>query len=197
MLANTTLMNILLLNGNTETHSFSKSICTAYIEGAKQIGHTIEVLNIGDMQFDPILREGYHTTQTLEPDLVDFQRKILWAQHFVIVYPTWWGGPPAILKGLFDRAFYSGFAYKYHDNDPLWDKLLKGRSAHLITTMDAPVLWYKFAYHSAGTNMLKNAILKFCGIKPVKVTYITRVRYKKPKELEQDLLKIRELAKDW
>lgn len=189
-------MNILLLNGNTETHSFSKSICAAYIEGAKQTGQTIEVLTIGDMQFDPILREGYHTQQTLEPDLVDFQRKVLWAQHLVIVYPTWWGGPPAALKGLFDRAFYSGFAYKYHDNDPLWDKLLKGRSAHLITTMDAPVLWYKFAYHSAGTNMLKNAILKFCGITPVKVTYITRVRYKKPKELEQELLKIKELAKN-
>jgi NAD(P)H dehydrogenase (quinone) len=188
-------MNILLLNGNTETESFTKAICAAYLEEAKQAGHTVELLNIGNMQFDPVLHEGYHNLQPLEADLVDFQQKVLWAKHIVIVYPTWWGGPPAILKGLFDRAFYSGFAYKYHDNDPLWDKLLKGRSAHLITTMDAPKIWYQMMYHSAGTNMLKNAVLKFCGIKPVKVTYISRVRYKKHIELEQELVKIKKTAR--
>jgi NAD(P)H dehydrogenase (quinone) len=188
-------MNILLLNGNTETESFSKSICAAYVEEAQQARHTVELLNIGNIQFDPVLHEGYHTIQPLEPDLLDFQQKVLWAKHIVIVYPTWWGGPPALLKGLFDRAFYSGFAYKYHDKDPMWDKLLKGRSAHLITTMDAPKIWYQMMYHSAGTNMMKNAILKFCGIRPVKVTYISRVRYKKHEELERELAKIKKMAR--
>lgn len=187
-------MKILLLNGNTEKESFSKSICAAYEEGAKNAGHEINTLHIGDMQFDPVLHEGYHSIQALEPDLVHFQQMVLWANHIVIVYPTWWGGPPAVLKGLFDRSFYSGFAYKYHDKGPFWDKLLKGRSAHLITTMDAPLLWYWLAYRSAGTHMIKNAILKFCGISPVKTTYITRIRYKTHEQLAKDLEKVKAMA---
>lgn len=187
----TCVMNILLLNGNNERHSLSAAICEAYKQGAEQAGHTVALVHIGQLQFDAILHEGYHTIQNLEPGLLDFQQKVLWCHHFVIVYPTWWGGMPAQLTGLFDRCFYSGFAYKYHDKGLAWDKLLKGRSAHIITTMDAPYAWYLFAYRSAGTNMLKHAILKFCGFSPVKTDFITRVRYKSAAQLQKEIDQIR------
>lgn len=188
-------MKILLLNGNNQQHSLSAAICAAYKEGAAGQGNEVVQLNIGEMRFDPVLHEGYHNIQELEPDLKDFQQKLLWANHFVIVYPTWWGSMPAMLKGLFDRSLYSGFAYKYHDKDPMWDKLLKGRSAHIITTMDAPFLWYFFFYRSAGTHTLKNAILEFCGIQPVKTSYIGRVRYKTKEQLAADINRIKAMAK--
>ncbi len=187
-------MNILVLNGNNEQESLSSAICNAYMEGAQSAGSNVKLVNINELHFDPILHEGYHTVQELEPDLIDLQQKILWAKHLVIVYPTWWGGLPALLTGLFDRCFYSGFAYKYHDKDPLWDKLLKGRSAHLITTMDAPYIWYFFAYRSAGTHILKDAILKFCGFSPVKTSFISRVRYKTKEQLSIEVGKIKKMA---
>lgn len=187
-------MNVLILNGNSEKESFSRSICAAYAEGARQAGHQVTVVHIGEMQFDPVLHEGHHSIQPLEPDLVHFQEMVKAARHIVIVYPTWWGGLPAILKGLFDRSFYQGFAYQYHEKDPFWDKLLKGRSAHIITTMDAPTIWYWFAYRSAGNNMLKRAILQFCGISPVKTTLIGNVRNKNHEILGQHLENIRQLA---
>lgn len=188
-------MKILILNGNNKQESLCSAICTAYQEGAQQGGNEVQLVNIAQLKFDPILHEGYEAIQKLEPDLVDFQQKLLWAQHFVVVYPTWWGSLPALLKGLFDRSFYSGFAYKYHDKGPFWDKLLKGRSAHLITTMDAPFLWYFLAYRSAGTHTLKNAILKFCGFSPVKTSSITRVRFKTKQQLSAEIDKIRDRAK--
>lgn len=187
-------MNILVLNGNNESVSLSAAICEAYIEGARTKGHDVILMNISEMDFDPVLHEGYHSIQELEPCLKEFQEKLLWAKHFVVVYPTWWGSLPAKLVGLFDRSFYAGFAYKYHDKDPLWDKLLAGRSAQIITTMDAPYLWYFFVYRSAGTNMLRNAILKFCGIKPVSTYHIARVRYKTRGQLQKEINKIKELA---
>ena len=187
-------MKILILNGNNQQESLCGALCTAYHEGAQQAGNEVRVLRLAEMQFDPVLHEGYHVVQPLEPDLIDFQEHVLWAEHIVIVYPTWWGALPAKLKGLFDRSFYSGFAYKYRENSPMWDKLLKGRSAHLITTMDAPYLWYFFAYRSAGTNMLRSAILKFCGISPVKTSFVTRVRFKTREQLGHELRKIQELA---
>lgn len=187
-------MKVFILNGNSEKESLSKSICAAYEEGAKKAGHIVTVLHIGDMQFDPILHEGHHIIQALEPDLVKFQENILAAKHIVIVYPTWWGGLPAILKGLFDRSFYTGFAYQYHEKDPFWDKLLKGRSAQIITTIDAPKFWYWFAYRSAGNNMLKRAILQFCGINPVKTKLLCNIRNKNHEALEKDLEGIKKMA---
>ena len=60
-------------------------------------------MRLGDLRFDPVLREGYQQVQALEPDLLQAQANILWAEHLVLVYPIWWGGIPALLKGFFDR----------------------------------------------------------------------------------------------
>ena len=189
-------VKILILNGNNKRESLSAAIWKAYRDGATEGGNEVILVNIAELKFDPILHEGYLVVQEMEPDLIDFQQKLLWADHFVVVYPTWWGGLPALLKGLFDRSFYSGFAFKYHDKGPMWDKLLSGRSAHVITTMDAPFLWYFLFYRSAGTNLIKNAILKFCGFSPVKTSYVTRVRFKNEQQLSAEINKIKVRAKN-
>ncbi len=46
------------------------------------------------------------------------------------------GEDPALMKGFFDRIFLPGFAFKYREGKALPDKLLKGRTAHLLVTMD-------------------------------------------------------------
>jgi putative NADPH-quinone reductase len=76
--------------------------------------------------------------QPLGPDLVRAQQALLAARHVAWVYPVWWGTMPALLKGFLDRTLVSGFAYRYRPNSPLWDRLLRGRSAELLVTMDAP-----------------------------------------------------------
>ena len=93
------------------------------------------------MQTDSAL--GYAQIQPLEPDLLDAQASITWAQHLVWVYPIWWGGLPALLKGFLDRIFLPGFAFKYRPNSALWDRLLTGRSAELLVTMDSPPWYYR------------------------------------------------------
>jgi len=52
----------------------------------------------------------------------------------------------------------------------LWDRLLKGKSARLIVTMDSPKWYYSMVYKSPGHNSIKKGVLEFCGIKPVKIT---------------------------
>ena len=94
----------------------------------------------------------------------------------MLVYPIWWGSVPGLLKGFFDRVLYSGFAYSYHQTDPMWDGLLKGRSAHIFTTSDAPNIWTLLAYRNSDLGTVKNATLGFCGIRPVKVTRFDRMK---------------------
>jgi putative NADPH-quinone reductase len=123
-----------------------------------------------------LLRGGYSEIQPLELDLKTSQEKITWCDHLVIVYPIWWGMMPALLKGFLDRCWLPGFAFKYHKNDPMWDKLLKGRSARMIITSDAPYLFNLLIYWNAPYKVMKNMVLKFSGFSPVKITAIGRVK---------------------
>ncbi len=69
------------------------------------------------------------------------------------------------VQGLFERLLLPGKAFSYHTNDPFWDKLLKGRSAQVITTMDTPRWYYWLAYRDSGLHRIKRTILGFVGIK--------------------------------
>lgn len=149
---------------------FCKSLADAYEKGAKDAGHEVKRMNLGDMQFDTVLHKGYKVIQQLEPDLKTFQENIKWCEHFVVVYPTWWTSMPAQLKGLFDRAWISGFAFRFKPSG-LWSKLLGGRSAHVFTTMGAPA-FFEFMFFGNVTGLLKNNLLKFAGFSPVKATWI-------------------------
>jgi len=141
----------------------------AYRQGASAAGAEVRFLALGDLAFDPILHHGYRQIQPLEPDLEAAQADIAWAGHLVWVYPIWWGGLPALLKGFLDRVFLPGFAFKYRPDSALWDRLLAGRSAELLVTMDSPPWYYRWVQRQPGHRQMKKAILEFSGIKPVRV----------------------------
>jgi putative NADPH-quinone reductase len=183
-------MKIYILLAHPNKHSLNGAFADAYEKRAKELGHDVRRQNLGDMKFDPVLWEGYNAIQELEPDLKESQQHILWCEKWVIFYPIWWGSIPAIFKGFLDRTLYSGFAYKYHDTGPLWDKLLTGRCAHIFTTCDAPRFWIYFMYRNSDINTVKRATLNFCGIRPVKVTRFDRIRYRTKERLQKMIGKI-------
>lgn len=143
------------------------------------------------MKFSPNLADGYRKITELEEDLIRSQDSIRWAEHLVFVYPTWWGTMPALLKGFIDRTVLPGFAFKYRDNSPWWDRLLTGRSARMIVTMDAPVWFFRLVYGKPGHNAMKKMILEFCGIKPVKKTSFGSVKRSSEKQRESRLKGVR------
>jgi NAD(P)H dehydrogenase (quinone) len=183
-------MKIYILLGHPDSESFNGQIFETYVASARANGHEVKLQKLGNLRFDPVLWKGYKMVQALEPDLLTAQENILWCDHWVIIYPIWWGSLPALLKGFFDRTLYSGFAYKYHKNDPFWDKLLKGRSAEIITTCDAPRWWIWWQYRNSDLNTIKRAILEFCGFHPVIVKRIDRLRFKSESERKKILSSI-------
>ncbi len=190
------MKKILIILGHPNRETFGGSLADSYHSGALKSGAEVKEINLADMSFDPILHLGYKEIQALEPDLVDAQESIKWAEHIVFVYPTWWGTMPALLKGFIDRTFLPGFGFKYRPNSPFWDKLLTGKSARLIITMDAPV-WYNYWINgNAGPKAMKKATLEFCGIKPVKVTTIGSVRFLKPEQIANWLKRVEKLGEE-
>ncbi|WP_312556955.1 NAD(P)H-dependent oxidoreductase [Empedobacter brevis] len=171
---------ILIINGHPNKDAFNNGIAIAYKTGAENTGAEVKEIVIGDLQFNPNLQFGYQKRIELEPDLIEAWEKIKWAEHLVWVHPVWWGGLPAITKGFIDRLFLPGFAFQYQENSIWWDKLLKGKTARIITTLDQPSWYYWLVYGRPSVNQLKKSTLEFCGIKPVKVTYIAVVKIATP-----------------
>lgn len=162
--------NIVVILGHPDSNSYCASLAESYVKAAEEKGHNLKLFKLGDARFDPILHHGHNQRQELEPDLVEIREAIQWASHIVFVYPIWWGSIPALLKGFIDRTFLPGFAFRYRPNSIWWDRLLAGRSAHLIVTMDTPPWYYRWIYKMPGHNQMKITILEWCGVKPVKIS---------------------------
>lgn len=166
------MKKILIIQGHPDRNSYCHALATAYQRGAQNAQAEVRIIHPGTLDFNPNLAHGYHQRITLEPCLQQAQEDIRWAEHIVIVFPVWWGMVPAVLKGFIDRVFLPGFAFKKRPNSLWWDKLLKGRTARIISTMDQPAWYYWLIYKMPSTNAIKKLTLEFCGIKPVKVSSI-------------------------
>ena len=93
----------------------------------------------------------------------------------VWVHPIWWFGWPAVMKGFIDRVFLPGVTFKY-EKGPIPKKLLKGKTGRIIATADTPSFYYRFFLGSPATKQLKQGTLQFCGVSPVRTTYIAPLR---------------------
>ena len=169
-------MNVLIINGHPGKDTFNHALASAIAKGAKNTTAAIKTLEVSDMKLKPDMI-GYDEEQPIPENIKHAQEMVRWADHLVLIYPTWWATLPAMLKAFFEQVFISGFAFKYKKskNYVKWDKYLEGKSAQIISTMDSPPWYYKLFVGDPGFKTVKD-IMNFCGIKPVKRTYFGSVK---------------------
>lgn len=158
---------ILVISGNPKPNSLSENLAHAYVKAATTT-HDVRFVSLAELEFDPNLHMGYTKNQPLEIDLMRVQDHIHWSNHLVIITPIWWGGIPAKLKGLFDRSFLPGFAFKYIKGKTLPQKLLSGKTARIIMTMDTPPWYYVIFQGAPALKQLKITTLHFSGFRKIK-----------------------------
>lgn len=188
-------MKILIINAHPDKESFNRALAEAYYTAATESGAEVQILHISELDFDPDLHYGYRKRMELEPSLQQAWEQILWARHLVWVHPVWWGGLPARSKGFIDRLFLPGMAFRYRENSVFWDKLLKGRSARIITTLDQPGWYYRLFFGRPSVNQLRRSVLQFCGVSPVKLTYMGIIRNSTEKQRRKWLKKAATLGR--
>jgi NAD(P)H dehydrogenase (quinone) len=192
-------MRIFILLGHPNKDTLNGNFADIYEREAKTAGHEVRRINIGDLKFDPILHMGYKVIQELEPDLKQVQEDMTWCEHFVLVYPLWWSAMPALLKGMWDRMFLPGFAFRFHKGGTGlmdmggWTKMMKGRSARVIVTSKSPGWMIKLLFGDF-SNEVDRAILGFAGFK-LKLTDIGNAETLSPKKKASWDKKIAALAR--
>ena len=120
---------------------------------------------------------------------------IEWSDHVVLTTPMWWGGLPAKLKGLFDRAFQPGRVFDTENTRagmPL--PLLTGRTARLILTSDTPSWFLRIAYRNAIFHQLRGQIFGFVGIKPLRITHFSAASHPSENTVRKWVKKVERIA---
>ena len=170
------MKKVLIINGHPDKESYNTGLANSYYKGLKTTNSIIDRIDLFDLNFDPNLKFGYRKRCDLEPDLQDSIAKIKEADHLVWVFPMWWYSIPAQLKGFIDRTFLPGIAFESVEGKSLPKKLFIDKTARLIITSDTP-RWYDYLFmKSPAINQFKKGTLEFCGVKPVKVTYIAPIK---------------------
>ena len=180
-------MNILVINGHPDKESYCQAIFQTIVENIDTKRHELEMINLNEEEFDPVLRYGYRQRMEDDSFILRSQELIQWADHLIFIYPIWWSSMPSLLKGWIDRVFTPGIAYSTNNRGSFilnylrskqFKKLLKGKTASIYATSMAPTWWYKVFSgpinipDSYGISALKNAVLNHCGIKTKRVSIL-------------------------
>ncbi|MTI16962.1 flavodoxin family protein [Rhodobacteraceae bacterium RKSG542] len=177
---------IFILNGHPAATSLSRNFAEVYAQEARSAGNEVRITHLHDLQFDSDFGvSSFKDAKPLEPSLEKVMQDIEWSEHIVLATPMWWGGLPAKLKGLFDRAFLPGRTFDTRSTKaglPL--PMLSGRTARLILTSDTPGWFLRLVYKNAMLWQLRKQILGFVGIKPTKVTYFAGASHPRDGQVE-------------
>ncbi|MEO0590025.1 MAG: NAD(P)H-dependent oxidoreductase [Pseudomonadota bacterium] len=161
-------MNVLLIDAHPDEGRLTSHLIDVYEDFLPTDLNRARIA-LRDLEFSPNLKHGYAKRTEWEPDVERVAAAIDACDHLVIAFPMWWGAEPAELKGLLDRMLLPGFAFANHEDDPWWDKLLQGRSADVIITMDTPPFFLRLMYGNSIIHRWKKQVLGFVGFKPVRV----------------------------
>lgn len=152
------------------SHPLSNSLCQyladKIVSKLLDNGHEVVVQDLYALKFEPALtlpeRESYYSEY--DTSQIDEQvRQLLEAEALVLVFPTWWFGFPAILKGWFDRVWGPGIAYDHADDlGPIKPRLGKLKRVMAVTSLGSPWWVDRLMLRQPVKRILKTAVLGVC-----------------------------------
>ena len=131
-------MRTLVVHCHPDPESFTAAVRDRAIDALRQRGDEIRLTDLYAMGFNPVLSEreqARHLEPGPDPSVADHAADLLWCQRLVLIYPTWWSGQPAMLKGWFDRVLVKDVAFELPpDSNRIHAKLRNVRRIVAITT---------------------------------------------------------------
>jgi putative NADPH-quinone reductase len=120
----------------------------AAIAGLQSAGHTVNVIDLAAEHFNPVMSTSeWNTYRQGNGDVpVGLERDVALvksAEIIVFVYPTWWGGLPAQLKGWLERVMLPGTAFVFNENNKVRPGLKNIRRIHIASTFGSPWLYVR------------------------------------------------------
>ena len=128
-------MRHLIIYAHPNENSLNHHLLSTVVETLQSRNEEIIVRDLYTIGFDPVLSLADMQGQRIgeiSDDVRTEQEHISWAERITFIYPIWWTGLPAMMKGYIDRVFSYGFAYRYDQG--IQKGLLKGKKTVIINT---------------------------------------------------------------
>jgi NAD(P)H dehydrogenase (quinone) len=161
-------MKVLVVHAHPSTTSFSRAIADTAESALRAGGHDVTMLHLDEERFVPAMsaeeRLAYETDAPILDAQVAVHADLVAAtEALVFIYPTWWAGPPAIMKGWLERVLVPGVAFTL---DPVTREVRPGlrhvRRLVGITTYGSSRLYVRIL-GDAGRRMLMRALRLLCA----------------------------------
>jgi NAD(P)H dehydrogenase (quinone) len=163
-------MNVLLVLAHPCDDSFTHACASAAVAGLEAAGHTVDVIDLYGVSFTAAMsraeRLAYESpTPILDDQVADHAHRLMRADALVFVYPTWWSGLPAILKGWLERVMVPGVGFVFNDQT---GKVRPGL-AHVRRIVGISVYGSPHRYtrlmNDNGRRILTRALRMSCGLR--------------------------------
>jgi NAD(P)H dehydrogenase (quinone) len=168
-------MHVLTVLSHPSANSFSHSVARRFVEGAHSAGHSVELADLYAEKFDPILSERdlqQFDGARMPDDVLREQARVERSDALCFIFPMWWYGAPAMMKGWLDRVWSAGWAYHWqHDPE---GSLLAARPCTLLIPMGASDnQLQRWGYRKEIEHLWRYGILGYCGVDPIRIELLT------------------------
>lgn len=167
-------MRVLLVHSHPVPESFSAALRQAVEAGLARAGHQVDLLDLHAEGFDPVLsaeaRRRYHDVPQNLRGIEDHVARLRAAEAIVFVYPTWWYGLPAMLKGWLDRVWVPGATFTLQEKGPIVGELRNITRIGVVTTTGAPWWFTRFYLGHPGKKLIARGLKIICA-KGCRVTW--------------------------
>lgn len=162
-------MNHLIIYAHPSERSFSNLLKNELEETSRQNGYGVNVRDLYQMNFNPVLSPNdleQLKDGNIPEDIKEEQDMLRKCDLITFIFPLWWAGFPAIVKGYIDRVLAYGFAYKAGKNGI--EGLLKDKKVVLFTSMGNSLEQYEEKnLFKAFKQTLGSEIFDFCGMEVI------------------------------
>ncbi|USN45586.1 MAG: NAD(P)H-dependent oxidoreductase [Candidatus Woesearchaeota archaeon] len=173
---------LLFASPNKEGHN--ATILSELTRTLDENKETYEVIDVFKEQVSPFGK----SEKELAAFVQRMQKKITESERLIICTPVWWNALPSPLKAFFDLVFAAGFAFRY-SKQGIPVKLLKGRTAHVITTCGAPLFLSRTLQGNRAAKVLCRDTLGFCGYK------VKRYQFGAARIITEDAERVKKFAR--
>jgi len=161
-------MHILMVLAHPLAESFAAAVAGTARETLEERGHTVDLLDLYQEDFDPRLttseRAGYFDIPYDSSGVASFVARLKAAEGLILVFPQWWFNFPAILKGFFDRVLAPGVAFSH---DPSGGRLLPRlqniKLLWALTTTGSPWWMVQLYMGNPVRRLLRRVVAKLCA----------------------------------
>lgn len=162
-------MRAIVVLTHPREQSFTRATCDAAVRGLTSAGHDVTTLDLYAMSFQPAMsdaeRLAYHGDDPIIDPLVARSVEALRAAEILVfVYPTWWSGLPAMLKGWLEKTMLPGVAFFFDADHRVRPGLTRVRHIVGISSYGSSRMYVK-AINDNGRRMLMRALRLNTGLR--------------------------------